>query len=395
MRRGRAQQLCRVRFPLVRTSHGCHAGRHGLRAALSGGRYSRCPVRRRVLHRRPLAPASTAGRPARRAPPADATSSSSRPAPPPTSAGYRACKRCLPDAVPGSPEWNLRSDVGGRAMRLIADGVVEREGVAGSARRLGYTTRHLNRLLTRRAGRRPARPRPRASRADRARSSWSDTDLPISEIAFAVRLRQHPAVQRHHRRGLRPDAVRSSARLAAASGARAGAQPRRTSGSPVGIELALPVREPFDAAGVFAWLAARAVPGVEVAGADRYARTLLLPGGPATFDVRADGRTAAARRRGSRSLARPAAARRPGAPAVRPRRRPGGHRRGAWPRAGARPTRAARRPASGCPARSTPHEMLIRALVGQQISVAAARTQLARLADAVATPLAAPTGRTG
>lgn len=61
--------------------------------------------------------------------------------------GYRACKRCLPDAVAGSPEWNLRSDVAGRAMRLIADGVVEREGVNGLARRLGYTARHLNRLL--------------------------------------------------------------------------------------------------------------------------------------------------------------------------------------------------------------------------------------------------------
>jgi AraC family transcriptional regulator of adaptative response / DNA-3-methyladenine glycosylase II len=57
-------------------------------------------------------------------------------------AGYRACKRCLPDAVPGSPEWNLRSDVAARAMRLIADGLVEREGVPGLSSRLGYTTRH-------------------------------------------------------------------------------------------------------------------------------------------------------------------------------------------------------------------------------------------------------------
>ncbi|MBN9188915.1 MAG: DNA-3-methyladenine glycosylase, partial [Microbacterium sp.] len=46
-------------------------------------------------------------------------------------AGYRACKRCLPEAAPGSPAWNLRGDAAGRAMRLIADGVVEREGVPG------------------------------------------------------------------------------------------------------------------------------------------------------------------------------------------------------------------------------------------------------------------------
>ena len=48
-------------------------------------------------------------------------------------AGFRACKRCLPEAAPGSPQWNLRGDVTGRAMRLIADGVVEREGVPGLA----------------------------------------------------------------------------------------------------------------------------------------------------------------------------------------------------------------------------------------------------------------------
>ena len=54
-------------------------------------------------------------------------------------AGFRACKRCRPDASPGSPEWNVRSDVAGRAMRLIADGVVDRSGVDGLAARLGYS----------------------------------------------------------------------------------------------------------------------------------------------------------------------------------------------------------------------------------------------------------------
>src|ERR1700720_646635 len=62
-------------------------------------------------------------------------------------AGYRACKRCRPDASPGSPEWNIRADLVGRAMRLIADGSVDRHGVTGLAQRLGYSERHLNRLL--------------------------------------------------------------------------------------------------------------------------------------------------------------------------------------------------------------------------------------------------------
>src|SRR5215207_8126530 len=52
-------------------------------------------------------------------------------------AGFRACKRCRPDASPGSPQWNARADVVARAMRLIADGVVDRDGVGGLASRLG------------------------------------------------------------------------------------------------------------------------------------------------------------------------------------------------------------------------------------------------------------------
>lgn len=52
-------------------------------------------------------------------------------------AGFRACKRCRPDTTPGSPQWNQSADLTARAMRLIGDGVVDREGVPGLARRLG------------------------------------------------------------------------------------------------------------------------------------------------------------------------------------------------------------------------------------------------------------------
>ena len=81
-------------------------------------------------------------------------------------AGFRACMRCRPDAVPGSPEWDSRSDLVGRAMRLIADGVVDREGVAGLARRLGYTERHLHRRLVEALG---AGPLPLARASGRRR----------------------------------------------------------------------------------------------------------------------------------------------------------------------------------------------------------------------------------
>src|SRR5437899_10532094 len=67
-------------------------------------------------------------------------------------AGFRACKRCRPDASPGSPEWNVRGDLVGRAMRMIAEGVVDRDGVAGLARRLATSERHLHRLLLQELG---------------------------------------------------------------------------------------------------------------------------------------------------------------------------------------------------------------------------------------------------
>lgn len=78
--------------------------------------------------------------------------------------GFRACLRCRPDAAPGSPAWDVRGDVVGRAMRLIADGVVDRDGVPGLAGRLGYTERHLHRMLTAEVGAGPLPWRGRSAR---------------------------------------------------------------------------------------------------------------------------------------------------------------------------------------------------------------------------------------
>src|SRR6266851_517611 len=83
-------------------------------------------------------------------------------------AGFRACKRCRPDAVAGSPEWNTRGDLVGRAMRLLGDAVVDREGVPGLARRLAVSERHLNRLLVDELGA-PPLALARAQRAQTAR----------------------------------------------------------------------------------------------------------------------------------------------------------------------------------------------------------------------------------
>src|SRR2546429_3217929 len=99
-------------------------------------------------------------------------------------AGFRACKRCRPDATPGSPEWNGRADLVARAMRLIADGIVDREGVAGLARRLSYSDRHLNRLLLAEVGAGPLA-LARAQRAHTARVLIETTDLSFTHVAFA------------------------------------------------------------------------------------------------------------------------------------------------------------------------------------------------------------------
>src|SRR2546422_8745628 len=100
-------------------------------------------------------------------------------------AGFRACKRCRPDASPGSPEWNVRGDLVGRAMRLIADGTVDREGVAGLASRLAVSERHLHRLLLGELGAGPLAIA-RAQRAQSARTLIETTDLPFTDVAFAA-----------------------------------------------------------------------------------------------------------------------------------------------------------------------------------------------------------------
>lgn len=100
-------------------------------------------------------------------------------------AGLRACRRCHPDAAPGSPQWDVRADVVGRAMRLIADGVVDRDGVPGLAARLGYTERHLHRMLRAELGAGPLA-LARAQRAQTARILIETTGLGMAEVAFAA-----------------------------------------------------------------------------------------------------------------------------------------------------------------------------------------------------------------
>lgn len=289
-------------------------------------------------------------------------------------AGYRACKRCLPEAAPGSPDWDLRGDAAGRAMRLIADGIVEREGVPGLASRLGYSTRHLNRLLTAELGAGPLA-LSRAHRAQTARMLLVGTDLPAADVAFSAgfsSIRQFNDTVREVF-GMTPLELR-----ARRPRSRGGVGVDDTAGA-AAIRLSLPVRAPFDADGLFAWMVARAIPGVESADSRSFARTLLLPGGPAWLRVTAAADRLSLETRLARLSDLPTLI-------ARVRRlfdldadpRAIGDALAVHPE-----VRESVRvvPGMRVPGAADPHEMLIRAMVGQQITVVAARTALTRLTE--------------
>lgn len=197
-------------------------------------------------------------------------------------AGFRACLRCRPDATPGSPEWDVRADVVARAMRLIRDGVVDREGVAGLARRLGYSSRQLNRLITAEVGTGPLA-LARAQRSQTARVLLETTNLSIAQIAFAAgfaSVRQCNDTIRDvfadTPSGLRSRATRSD-----------GFQRDRPHKTPHAIHLRLPCRRPFNPASVLEFLGSRALPGVEAHEGPSYRRTLRLPHGHAVVSLAA------------------------------------------------------------------------------------------------------------
>ena len=188
-------------------------------------------------------------------------------------AGYRACRRCLPDATPGSPEWDVAADVAARAMRLVADGVVERDGVDGLARRLGYSTRQLNRVVTEEYGAGPLA-LARSRRAQTARTLIETSELSFADIAFAAGF----ASIRQFNDTMREVYAATPTELRSKRGRREVA----TSGT---IRTRIAVREPFAAHQLHRFLALHAVEGIEAWGEDWYERSVRLPHGPGVVRV--------------------------------------------------------------------------------------------------------------
>ncbi len=293
-------------------------------------------------------------------------------------AGFRACKRCRPDATPGSPEWNGRADAVARAMRLINDGVIDREGVGGLAGRLGYSVRQVERIVTAELGAGPLA-LARAQRGQTARVLIETTDLPMADVAFAAgfaSVRSFNATVAEIF-ALSPTELRRRAR-------------HRPTTAPGTVGLRLALRTPFLPDNLFGHLAATAVPGVEEWRDGWFRRTLRLAGGPAVMALAprtdhvacqlaltdlADLPVAVNRARRLLDLdADPVAV---------------DAALGADPRLA--PLVAA------APGRRVPHsvdgeEMALRAVLGQQVSTSAARTHTARLVAGHGTPLAAPDG---
>lgn len=195
-------------------------------------------------------------------------------------AGYRACRRCRPDATPGSPAWDVVADVAGRAMRLVSDGVVEREGVDGLSRALGYSTRQLNRLLTQQYGAGPLA-LARSRRAQTARVLVETTDLSFADVAFAAgfaSVRQFNATVREVY-GASPTELRARV-----------SRPHHRP-APGVIHTRVAVREPFAHDDLLHFLAVHLVPGLEAVGPGWYERAVRLPHGPGVVRVDLTGST--------------------------------------------------------------------------------------------------------
>lgn len=297
--------------------------------------------------------------------------------------GLRACKRCRPDASPGSPAWDGRSDLAARAARLIADGVVDRGGVAELARRLGYQRRQVERALFAELGAGPLA-LARAQRAQTARVLVETTTLGFAEVAFAAgfgSVRQFNDTVREVFAST-PGELRNRVRRSSAS--------PPGSVSPGSVSLRLPFRTPLWPDSLLGHLVATGVPGVEEWRDGAYRRTLRLPHGTGIVALRPHRDHVACRLllADLRDLA----------PAVARCRR--------LLDLDADPVAVDERLAvdevlapyvATAPGRRVPRtvdagELALRAVLGQQVSTAAARTHAARLVRACGEPVHDPEG---
>ena len=287
-------------------------------------------------------------------------------------AGFRPCLRCRPEAAPGSPLHRARSTLVSGALRLIEQGALDAHPLGELAARVGVSERHLRRLFDQEIG---ASPLDVAStrRLLFAKQLLSETDMPITHVAGAA-------------------GYASLRRFNATFVAAYGKPPREfrrgksAAGEADAITLRLPYREPYDFAGLLAFYARRAIPGVEAVDADGYRRSFVVDGTPGWFTVATNGDDSALSLRVHG--VRPAHL---GSLVSRVRRMFDVDADPAAIMAVLRRSKLLQKPVRQWPGQRLPgawdgFELAVRAILGQQVSVAAARTFASRIVERYGTP---------
>ncbi len=301
-------------------------------------------------------------------------------------AGFRPCLRCRPEAAPGTPAWLGTSAVVRRALALIQDGALDTESVDALAARLGIGPRHLDRLFVAHVGAPPLAVA-QTRRLHFAKRLIDESDLSMTEIALASGFgslrRFNAAFLETYQRP--PSALRRLRRAGAA-------------GQAGELVLHLALRPPYDLERLLGFLAARALPGVERVDASGYARTVSSDVGPVVVRVGRVSGVAAARRSGATALE----LRIESAPAAALFRLTADARRvfdlaadpavieAAFARDPLLGPLVRRRPGLRVPGAWDPFECAVRAILGQQVSVAAGRTLAIRLVERAGTRLPTP-----
>ncbi|HEV8267457.1 MAG TPA: AlkA N-terminal domain-containing protein, partial [Thermoanaerobaculia bacterium] len=294
-------------------------------------------------------------------------------------AGFRACLRCRPETAPGTPAWLGTSAVVSRALKQIEEGEADGLSMQALAERFGVGARHLRRLFAEHVGASPAAVS-RTRRLHFARRLLDETSLPMTQVALGAGF---SSIRRFN------EAILASFGRPPRDLRRLGRGARGNAGA---LTLKLPYRAPFEFDSLLSFFAARALPGVESVDGGAYRRTIAFDGGRAAgwigvaptpgdsslsltvhlaeskhllevaertsrlFDLAADPREVNAALRRDPLLSPLVAA------------RPGLRVPGAW----------------------DPFELAVRAVLGQQISVAAARTLAGRLVARYGRPLPTP-----
>ena len=279
-----------------------------------------------------------------------------------SNAGFRPCRRCRPELAPGHPEWNRRADLTGKALALIEQGVVDTEGVAGLADRLGVSERHLRRELNAAVGTGPTQ-LARSRRLWLARMLLDQTNLAITDIAFASGFNSIRQFNDAFKQTF--DATPSTLRR----------RPDTAATGATELTLALPCRGGVQWCDLHRFLTTRAIDGLEQSTERRFRRG--VPGGWVELEgVATDDRLLLHCRLDRLDrVARLVPLVRRVADLDTDLDPIADHLGGDPDLAG----RLRRRPLPRLPGTFDPFELAIRAIIGQQVSVAGAATTLAKL----------------